>query len=333
VRVRALREGTDDRKRSTIETSVERMKQIGAVDIGGSKVAVAVVRQDGVILSRRECPTEPERGFADALARIECMLRESMEEAGPLDGIGVGCPGPLNPFTGTILEVGTLPGWNGAELAKELESRFGVTVAVENDADAAALGEFHWGGARAAGSFLYITISTGIGGGIILDGKLYRGVRGAHPELGHQVIDATGPLCYCGANGCWESLASGTAMTAWMRTMLPEAAPMTASAICERARDGDELAVKAMLRQGYYLGLGLANLVTVFAPEMIALGGGVMKSGPLFLEEAKRVVATLCTQVPAKETSIQYAVLGVDAGLLGAAQSWLQRFGHETKNG
>jgi glucokinase len=306
---------------------MEMMIKIGAIDIGGSKLAAAVVRDDGVVLARRQGPTEPERGFPDALARLDRMLRELIVEAGPIRGIGIGCPGPLSPFTGTLFDVGTLPGWRGANLVAEFESRFDVTVAVENDADAAALAEFHWGIGRSVDSFLYVTISTGIGGGIILNKKLYRGVQGAHPEPGHQVIDPSGPLCYCGARGCWESLASGTAMSAWMQTIMPEAKPMSASTICELAYAGDELALEVVCRHGYYLGLGLANLTTMFAPEIIALGGGVMKSAPLFLDEARRVVASLCTQVPAKKTSIQLATLGHDVGLLGAAQAWLQRFG------
>lgn len=309
------------------ERAKETMIQIGAIDIGGSKLAVAVVRQDGVILAQRQCATEPERGFPDALARMERMLRELIAKTGSIDGIGVGCPGPLSPSTGTLFEVGTLPGWRGANLVAALESRFGVTVAVENDADAAALAEFHWSAANSADSFIYVTISTGIGGGIVLNKKLYRGVQGAHAELGHQIIDPSGPLCYCSARGCWESLASGTAMSAWMQEIAPQARPMSASAICELAYAGNEVALKVVHRQGYYLGLGLANLTTMFAPEIIALGGGVMKSGSLFLDEAQRVVTSLCTQVPAEETSIRYATLGPDVGVLGAAQAWLQRFG------
>jgi glucokinase len=227
------------------------MKRIGAVDIGGSKMAIGIVREDGTILDRRECVTLPERGFIDAMTRIESMLREMMATAGPIDGIGVGCPGPLSPLTGTLLEVSTLPGWKECNLIASLESSFGVSVAVENDADAAALAELAWGDARASKRFIYITISTGIGGGIVLDHQLYRGVDGAHPELGHQIIDATGPLCYCGAHGCWESLASGTAISAWMQTMEPEAGPMSAAAICERAVAGDTLALEAVRRQGH----------------------------------------------------------------------------------
>ena len=302
-------------------------RRIGAVDIGGSKIAVGIVGDDGQILGRSECATLPEKGFADALNRIDAMLTELGARSGGLDGMGVGCPGPLDPRSGTLLDVGTLPGWNGAELALELRSRFGVDVAVENDADAAALAEYVWGGGANSSRFIYVTVSTGIGGGIVLDGTLYRGANEAHPELGHQVLDASGPSCYCGARGCWESLASGLAMSRWMQATYPELPPMSAATICERASRGEPVALGAMKRQGYYLGLGLANLITLFAPEKIALGGGVMKGGALFLPEARQVISTICTQVPAADTAVEYAKLGADAGLLGAAQCWLQRFG------
>jgi glucokinase len=301
-------------------------RRIGAIDIGGTKIAVGIVSEDGQILARNECATLPTDGFVAAISRMDSILRALCREVGEVDGIGVGCPGPLDPFSGRMLNVGTLPGWNGAEFGRELQSRFGMPVAVENDADAATLAEFHWGRPGSCTSLIYITVSTGIGGGVVLERKLYRGAGGAHPELGHQVIDASGPLCYCGANGCWESLASGLAMTAWMREADPEMPEVSASVICERAALGEPLALKAVKRQGHYLGLGLANLVTLFAPERIALGGGVMKSGSLFLHEAKRVVAELCTQVPAANTLIDYATLGADVGLLGAARCWLQRF-------
>jgi glucokinase len=301
------------------------MRLIGAVDIGGTKIAVGAVRDDGTTVYRRECPTEPLRGFPDAMQRVRRLLHEAVDECGALEGIGVACPGPLDPLTGLIGEVGTLPGWQGGNLVAELEPEFGVAVAVENDADAAALAEFSWGAARGAANFIYVTISTGIGGGIILGGQLYRGVAGSHPELGHQVIDSTGPLCYCTARGCWESLASGTAMSAWMCEAAPALGPMSAAAICNLATQGHEIALRAVKREGYYLGLGVANLVTLFAPDVIVLGGGVMKSGSLFLNNAVKVVRELCTQVPADKTRIILSSFGPEIGLTGAAQSWLRR--------
>ena len=300
---------------------------IGAVDIGGTKIAIGAVTHEGKVAARLECPTAPERGFPSAIRQITELLREAASRTdGRLEGIGVCCPGPLDPFTGIIGDVGTLPGWQGGNLEAELESEFGVRVAVENDADAAALAEVSWGAAKGAGRFIYITVSTGIGGGIILSGELYRGVDGAHPELGHQVIDASGPLCYCTAHGCWESLASGTAMAAWMEEQRPNGGKLTAAEICMLAKQGDALALRAVERQGYYLGLGLANLVTLFTPGVIALGGGVMKSADLFLDRARDVIRHICTQVPAEKTELRLASLGADTGLIGAARAFLHRY-------
>jgi glucokinase len=302
------------------------MRLIGAVDIGGTKIAVGAVRDDGSIAFRTELPTEPGNGFSGAMHRIQRALHEAIRVCGNLQGIGVGCPGPLDPLTGIIGDVGTLPGWQGGNLVETLQTEFGLTVAVENDADAAALAESAWGSGRGAGNFIYITVSTGIGGGIVLGGQLYRGVAGAHPELGHQVIDCNGPLCYCSARGCWESLASGTAMSEWMFERAPSLGRMSAAEICEVAAQGDDLALQSVRREGYYLGLGLANLVTLFTPDVIALGGGVMKSSHWFMENALSVVRGLCTQVPVDKTRIVLAALGSESGLLGAAQAWWRRY-------
>ena len=302
-------------------------KVIAAVDIGGTKIAVGAVTRQGQIITRLECATVPEEGFVRAMQRTKGMLREVAARAGAeFEGIGVACPGPLDPFTGIMGDVGTLLGWQGGNLVAQLAPEFGVPVAVENDADAAALAEVHWGAAKGSEHFIYITVSTGIGGGIILSGKLYRGAHGAHPELGHQVIDASGPLCYCKAHGCWESLASGSAMASWVREQQPAAPELTAAQICARAEQGEPLARRCVEREGYYLGLGLTNLITLFAPETIALGGGVMKSHHLFLDRAREVIREVCTQVPDAKTQITLASLGSDTGLTGAAQAWLCRY-------
>lgn len=303
------------------------MKVIGAVDIGGTKIAAGAVTESGMVISRFECATAPEEGFAPAVERIKSMLREIAHGAGAeFEGIGIACPGPVDPFTGVIGDVGTLPGWQGGNLIAEFEPDFGVPVAVENDADAAALAEASQGPAKDRRCVIYITVSTGIGGGIILSGELYRGVDGAHPELGHQIIDPSGPLCYCKARGCWESLASGTAMASWMREQQPSGTELSAAGICARAQQGDELALRAVEREGYYLGLGMANLITLFLPATIVLGGGVMKSHHLFLGRARQVIQELCTQVPAEKTNITLASLGADAGIAGSAQAWLRRY-------
>ena len=304
------------------------MKIIGAVDIGGTKIAVGGVREDGTILNRFECPTDAARGFDDAVQRITQMLRAVEARCSArLDGIGIACPGPLDPMNGVLGEVGTLPGWHGGNLCLALPKDFAVNVAVENDADAAALAERKWGGAKEVANFIYLTFSTGIGGGVITQGNLYRGVAGSHPEFGHQVIDPSGPLCYCSAHGCWESLASGSALSDWMHRQAPDRPLLSAAEVCELARQGDELARKSTKRLGFYLGLGLANIVSLFCPDAITLGGGLMKSSSLFLDDALQTVRETCTQVPAEKTKITLAALAGDVGLLGAAQSWLHRYG------
>jgi glucokinase len=215
--------------------------------------------------------------------------------------------------------------WEGRDLTQAIGAHFGVSVAVENDADAAALAEYAWGATKTSGTLLYVTISTGIGGGIVQDGRLYRGVCGAHPELGHQVIDPSGPLCYCTISGCWESLASGSAMSSWFHHANPDRGYLTAAQICKLAQQGEPPAMRAVEREAHYLGLGLANLVTLFAPEVICLGGGVMRSSELFLHNVRAMVRSLCTQVPVEHTTITLSSLGPEIGLLGAAQSWLLR--------
>lgn len=297
-----------------------------AIDVGGTKIAVGIVDARGCILVQGETPTAPELGYPAGLARTSGVLRRLLHECGlSVDGIGVGSTGPIDPETGVYGEVGTLPGWRGSPLAADLGRLFDVRVAVENDADAAALGEAAWGAGRGSRSLLYVTVSTGIGVGMILDGKLYRGAGGAHPEIGHHVLDASGPACYCGANGCWEVLASGPAMESWMRARCE--APMDAAAICELARQGDPLALEAVRREAHYLGLGLANLVTIFCPQTIVLGGGMMRSADLLLAPALDVVKRICTQVPVENTSIVLAGLGAQSGLLGAACVWFHRAG------
>jgi glucokinase len=301
------------------------MRQIGAIDIGGTKIAAGIVRDDGIVLHRSEIPTDAGLGFHEAVHRMQQMLQKAIDACGNIDGIGIGCPGPLDPFTGVIGDVGTLLGWEGGHLANAIGAPFGLSVAVENDADAAAMAEYAWGATPTSGTLIYVTISTGIGGGIVQNGCLYRGVRGAHPELGHQAIDPSGPLCYCTISGCWESLASGLAMSAYFADMDPKSDPLTAAQICNLARQGNQLAVRTVKREAHYLGVGLANLVTLFAPDVICLGGGVMQSSDLFLDDVQKLVRSLCTQVPVEYTTITLSSLGIDIGLLGAAQSWLLR--------
>jgi glucokinase len=294
---------------------------IGALDIGGTKVAAGAVARDGRLLCRTQLATNGELNPKRALADIVSILRSVSREANePLEGIGIGCTGTVHPLEGKIGKVPFLPRWEGLALVDELQRAFGISAGMENDADAAALAESVWGAGKGAERFLYITIGTGIGGGIILRGHIYRGADGSHPELGHHVIDPNGPRCSCGSRGCWESLACGPALAARGRGP-------NAQSVCAAAREGEPVSVTAVEQEGYYLGLGLANLITIFVPDVIALSGSVMQSGELFWSKIGATIRANCRFVPYEKTALVPAALGPDVGLMGAAQVWINRFG------
>jgi len=308
---------------------------MGAVDIGGTKIAVGIVDGDGKILSRTQAPTDPQN-YPAALDLIARMLRDTAAQAGTtITGIGIGSTGPVDPIRGEFGDVDFLPGWRGKTPVKDLAGLFNVRVALENDGDAAALAEAGWGAGRNRKRLIYITVGTGIGGGIVLDGELYRGVDGAHPEVGHQVIDPAGPQCSCGFRGCWESLAAGPAMAAWFETHAPSDYPnrqgITARRICELAQQGDAIALQAVEHEAYYLGLGLANLINLFTPDAIVLSGSVMKSANLFFDRIRAVIRTGCRFVPADKTELTLASLGDDTNLIGAARVWHYRFANNNQ--
>jgi len=304
---------------------------IGAVDIGGTKIAVGMIADNGRVLSRLESPTDAPGGYPKALKGMATMLRETASAAEcKITGIGIGSTGPVDPISGEFGEVNFFPEWKGENPVRDLQQEFGVSVAMENDADAAALAEFGWGAGKHKRRLIYVTVGTGIGSGVILDGHLYRGVDGAHPEIGHHLIDPSGPACVCGFRGCWESLAAGPAMVSWVQKNAlpdyPHLANLTAKRICELAVEADKVASLAVEREAYYLGLGLANLVTLFAPDSIVLGGSVMKSAVLFMEGIRKVITRSCRLVPFEKTELVPASLGEDANLIGAARVWHHRF-------
>jgi glucokinase len=303
---------------------------IGAVDIGGTKIAAGVVDENGHVLAKAECPTDVPAGFDAAMRRVISLLAQSANQCGvKLRGIGIGCTGPVDPIGGSLGNVNLLPGWEGGNPVEKLAAEFGVPAAMENDADAAALGEAVWGAGKGKPRLVYITVGTGIGASVILEGKVYRGAGGCHPEIGHHIIETSGPLCSCGARGCWESLASGPSLEEWCKANSPasdQSPDLSAKAICARAQKGEEWARLAVEREAYYLGVGLANVVTLFAPDAIVLGGSVMKSANLFMDRIHQIVRQNCRLVPSERVEISLPSLGPEAGLIGAAQVWHHHF-------
>jgi glucokinase len=303
---------------------------VAGIDIGGTKIAAAVVTDEGKVLGREGVPTEAERGFADGLRRIAGLLDRVLARAarrrGDLYAIGIGCAGPVDPVAGTIDNPYTLPTWDGVDIVTPLRAGFGVPVALENDADAAAMGECWLGAGQGGRVVVMVTVGTGIGGAVIVDGQVYRGAGGAHPEIGHLGVDPTGPQCYCGLQGCWESLASGPAMAAAFLAQVPDRDPasVTGASVVAEARAGHPIAQEVVSRAARVTARGVFTLLNLYVPDVVVLGGGVMDAYDLFAP-AILALAAQDTMAPVDRIAIRPAALGNDAGLLGAARIALDR--------
>lgn len=314
------------------------------VDLGGTKIFTAVALSDGREAGSDSRLTLASQGPEAVIGRIVESVWAALAAAGAdrtqLAAVAVAAPGPIDHERGLVRNPPNLPGWGTVPLALLLEEATGVPVALENDANAAALGEHAFGAGRDFRNMIFVTVSTGIGGGIIVDGQVYRGATGAAGEVGHMVVDEDGPLCGCGQRGCLEALASGTAIAARAAALAREgaspalarlvrqstAAPgastgLTAADVERAALEGDAVARKVIDDAGHYLGLGLVNLVHVFNPHGIVIGGGVSRMGDLIFEPARQVVRDRCFPLSQEGLSIIPGVLGDRAGALGAIAS------------
>lgn len=311
------------------------------IDLGGTKILTAVATAQGKMLSRDHSVTPATKGQEAVVQSILESIGRALEQAGiaapQLSAIGVGAPGLSNPETGILFTSPNLPGWRDVPLRDIIEKELGKKAFLINDANAAALGELYFGAAKGAHHFIYITISTGIGGGIIIDGEVYTGSIGTAGEVGHMTIDDDGPPCNCGNRGCWEALASGTAMAREARKQIKEGArtsilgyaegdveKVTAQVIHNAAKEGDSLAKELITRTGYYVGVGLANLVNIFNPELIVIGGGLSNIGDMLLEPAYKVAGERAFKESYRTVRFALAKLGRDSGVLGAAAFALQ---------
>ncbi len=308
-----------------------------AVDLGGTNIRAARCDGEGRILARAQGPTRPEEGVEAVIARIIKAIEAVWSGGEPVEAIGVGAPGPLDPRTGVVRTAPNL-GWENVPLADRLRERFRVPCFVGNDANLAALGEWQYGAGRGHAHLVYLTVSTGIGGGVITHGVLLEGAHGLGAELGHIVVEARdGPRCGCGRTGCLEAVASGTAIArmareAWARgEPVPwrDPAAVTAAEVAEAAVHGNPVASAIMDRAAFYLGVGIASFWHIFNPTLVILGGGVMKTGEWFLEKI-RTYAWERAMTPDYVTPIIPAALGDDVGLFGAlAYARMRRSGNE----
>jgi glucokinase len=306
------------------------------VDLGGTKLIAAVISAGGEIIAHKYCATRAEEGLEAVVKRILDAIKRVISlarvETSALGGVGIAAAGVLEMERGVITASPNLPGWKNVPLRDMIEEKLGVRTFLLNDANAAALGEHRFGVGRDVDDLIYITVSTGIGGGIIIGGKIYDGICGSAGEIGHMTIDINGPRCRCGNIGCLETLASGTAMAAEARKRLAQGTKssllelargepenITAKTVSEAARGGDPLALELVSRAGSYLGVGMVNLINIFNPQMIIVGGGVSRMGDMLLDPAREVVRERAFRLPAEAVRIIISELGDDAGVLGAA--------------
>ena len=305
------------------------------IDIGGTKLATVVADKDGNILQKVRKPTESEKGPRYAVQLLLEMVDEAIDLAGlrreDISGIGVSCGGPLDTKTGIIYSPPNLPGWDALPLKEMIESEFHIPTVIENDANASALAEARFGGGRGYDYVLYMTMSTGIGGGIVANGEIYHGANDSAGEVGHQILLPDGPLCGCGQYGCLEALCSGPAIARRAQEAIIDQ-PHTkilaladgqidrvrSEHVLQAAWDSDALAIALVEETAYYMGWGIANLVNILNPQIVLLGTIAVAAGDLLLDPIRRTVTEMAMQRPLEIVKIMPAELGDSIGDLAA---------------
>jgi len=316
-------------------TSADRTtdRLVFAVDLGGTHLRAATIDENGRIhfrLKQKTPATNDPREIVSALIAAARVCDErSAVEGKSIGSISIVVPGTVNVRAGKILTIPNVPCLDSFELSAELRSALGRPVILENDANAAAVGEMWQGAARGHHTMVCVTLGTGVGGGIILDGKLWHGANDSAGEIGHTCVEPFGGVaCGCGSRGCLEVYASATAIVRMAREGRPRhpssslnvSDDLTAASVFVAGKAGDPLAVEVFHRMGDYLGIGLANLINILNPEMIVIGGGVANGWELFEEHMRHQVDEHAFPLPASEVKIVPAECGDDAGLLGAAR-------------
>ena len=303
------------------------MNAIG-VDIGGTKIAAAVVTPEGKILSevRYATQADPPNRLIETVAQAITEVKDGFE----VGGVCVAVPGRILAAENKVIFAPNLHEIENIRLDEEIGRRTGLMVTVENDANAAAWGEFRFGAGRGLQHMVSITLGTGVGGGIITHGMLLRGAQGAGGELGHVTIHPTGPRCGCGNYGCLEALASGTAIqrrarevaNEWPNSALGRLAierQVLGEDVTRLAQEEDDASISVLEETGRWLGIGLAGFVNTFNPEVIAVGGGASQAGELILESARKEVQLRASSPSRDLVEIKEATLGPESGVLGAA--------------
>lgn len=305
------------------------------IDLGGTNVRAGAVNNKGEVLAWADAPIEARRGAQVGLEKITRLVESVSRQVQGyrLAAIGIGSTGPIDRDLGAIQNPYTLPTWENVDIVHPLSERFQVPVELENDADAAALGEAWVGAGRGYPRLAVLTIGTGVGYALIVDGKVYRGINGVHPEGGHMVIDPHGPECYCGARGCLEMLAAGPAIArlaqekaVGQQTLMWELAggkldQIDGRVLVKAARSGDALAGQVVDQLAEYLGLGIVNVLMLCLPDCVLMGGGVMEAFDVFEPGIRKVVNRHNVVIPSTRVKIDKMQLKGQAGVIGAARA------------
>ena len=303
-------------------------KYVVGVDLGGTKIYTALVDLEGKIIKEKVVETLAAEGEEAVLARIKNTIDYVIEgtDKDLIKAIGIGSPGPLDAKKGIIVETPNLP-FKNFELVKNIKEKYQLPTYLDNDANAATLGEFMFGAGKGTENMIYMTVSTGIGGGAILNGKIYRGSTGNALEVGHTTIVKDGARCGCGNIGCAEAMASGTAIgkrakeavATNVETALKNYDNVTSKEVFIEAAKGDRVAKEILTNCLSYLGIAVSNAISSFDPEKVVIGGGVINGGDIVLESVKAEVSKRCMKTYVDFCSIEKAKLGGQAGVLGAA--------------
>lgn len=293
------------------------------LDLGGTKILAGLVDRTGRLIARKQLPTYAERGEKAVIERVLSATHDVLSASGihpeKVRGVGIASAGVINSDSGEVIFASNL-GWRNVPIGLLIGQRFGLPVRLFNDANGAAIAEWLWGAGAGTQNMIYVTVSTGIGAGVISDGRLVAGRDGSAGEFGHISIDWNGPPCRCGNRGCLENYASGTAIENAARHKLATTnEPVTAKAISESALAGDPFSKQLIQQAGFYLGVGAANLIYLFNPEVIVFGGGVMNASALLLPEIEKSMRDRCIPGLANEVQVVTSQIGVEAGVMGAA--------------
>jgi len=306
------------------------------IDLGGTNIVAGIVDENYKIIATAKRKTNMPRPTKDVLDDMAAVALEAIEKANlkveDIEAAGVGSPGSIDPVNGVVCYANNL-GFFDVPMAKELTDRTGIDFYLENDANAAAYGEFIAGAGKGTNNFVMITLGTGVGGGVIIDGKIFAGSNYAGTELGHTVIAMDGEICTCGRHGCWEAYASATALIRQTKQAMIKYADSIMWKLCggdinavngvtafDAMRKGDAAGKAVVDKYIYYIGVGIANNVNIFQPEVIAIGGGISKEGDnLILPLKEFVKGENYARNIEKKAEIKTAALGNDAGIIGAA--------------